>query len=389
MIEYVRRVGSALGAGQPDDARTPLTRFDLRHLAIVYVVWRVSHAAIVAMVAGDPFAPTLMWDAGFYLSIANDGYEVTDPTWSTFQNVNFWPALPFLARPFIALFGESWGTGILSNLLSVAAFGSVWLATRAWFGQRVADRTVVFLAVWPGSMFLWAFLSEGLFVTATAVAFWADRRDRPVVAVVCVFVAGLTRSVGVVFGPVFVVMRAWRRWGVDRVVVGYLVAWVLSLASVLLIFDRSTGHPFAPFRSQAAWGRGLSAPWVPLADAIDHIIDKAPGFALETSMNVVVTLLFLGVAGAAVVAALRHVQRGEAPDLPLAPSLWALVATTTPQFTGLITSMLRYVLGAWPGFVLAAVFTRDRPRLRAAALGGQAVLSVVLVVRYGRGIWVS
>ncbi|MEM8707920.1 MAG: hypothetical protein AAGE98_15755, partial [Actinomycetota bacterium] len=291
---------------------------------------------------------------------------------------------------FMAVLGDEWGPIVLANLLAATAFVTVWGAAKALFDRRTADLAVLFLACWPGSMFLWAFLSEGLFVTATAGAVWADARGRHGAAAALVFVAGLTRSVGVVFGPILVLLRVWRLWRVDRVALGYAGAWLLSFLAVLAVMEASVGDALAPFKSQEAWGRSLGPPWVPVVDAIGIIIDKLPSPALETSMNLVVTVLFLIVGAVGVAAALRVHGSAGSPSPPPAPAgVWTLVATALPQFTGQITSMLRYVLGAWPGFVLVAYATSTRPRLRFVLLAGQVVVSLWLLRRHAMGIWVA
>jgi hypothetical protein len=249
------------------------------------------------------------------------------------------------------------------------------------------------MACWPASMFLWAFYSEALFVALTAGAFWADLTNRRRTAVVFVLAAGLTRSPGLVLGPVLVLVHLWNRRRQprpadqaqrDRAAVAYGLASVTALIALLVLGRVVAGDPLAVFHAQLAWGRVLAAPWVPMVEGARHLVGTLPGFAGETAMNLAATVAFaaLGVWG------LAQVRRRPA-DTPVGPALWTLAATVLPLFTVLLTSMVRLVIGAWTGLVLLAVLLQDRPRTRTAVWAVSSAVSVVLLWRWSRGTFVA
>jgi hypothetical protein len=166
----------------------------------------------------------------------------------------------------------------------------------------------------------------------------------------------------------------------------YSVVWVASVATVLTMMKMWVGDPLALFKSQKAWGRSLTAPWVPLNDAMRHIFAELPRVAQETSMNVGVTVLLLGVGAWATVKSVRSKTR---KTEPLEPGLWTGVAAIAPQFTGQITSMLRYALSAWTGLVLIARATADHLVARCAVWTVFGGLSIWLLRRYAMYIWVA
>jgi hypothetical protein len=281
----------------------------------------------------------------------------------------------------------------------VAVFG----AARNWYGDRVARLAIITLACWPASMFLWVFYSEALFVTVTAGAFWAHRTDRRRIALALVFAAGLTRSPGLLLGPVLAVAHLWAcgaltersTWRRAAPVAGaYALASAAAAGVLVFIGGVVAGDPLAFSHAQLGWGRRLSPPWTPVAEGLAHIVDVLPGFAGETTMNAVTTILLLAVGAWGVVAAWRRAAAPGPSDrprdgFPLSPGLWTLVVTLMPQFTLLLTSMVRFALGAWTVFVLLAVAFQDRPVLRAAWWFVTAALSAVLLARLSQGQFVA
>ena len=63
-------------------------------------------------------------------------------------------------------------------------------------GVRVADRTILYLSIFPAALFLYAPFTEALFLAATAWAFVGAREGRWWLAAAAALVAGLTRTQG-------------------------------------------------------------------------------------------------------------------------------------------------------------------------------------------------
>ena len=56
--------------------------------------------------------------------------------------------------------------------------------SKAW-RDEIARRAVLLFALFPSSLFLWAFYSEGMFIALGAGAVWADRRGKRGIAAAC------------------------------------------------------------------------------------------------------------------------------------------------------------------------------------------------------------
>ncbi|MGH9262820.1 MAG: hypothetical protein ACRD08_23455, partial [Acidimicrobiales bacterium] len=227
-----------------------LTRFPI----CLWLAWRAAHLVLVVAFGGDVVDTAFHFDGGWFRTILDHGYVVADPTYETQQTPAFMPGVAWLAWPFAQIIGAEAAALLVANATGVGAFCAVFGAVRSWSGERPARVATVALALWPTSFVLWAYYSEGLFIIATALGLWADRRNRPGAAVVGCFLAPLTRTVGGAFGPVLAVARWWRLGRVDLVGVSYIVAGVSATATVSAVQEVQTGDALAWVHAQESWG---------------------------------------------------------------------------------------------------------------------------------------
>lgn len=246
----------------------------------VFACWRIAHLAAtwLAMrgdVAGEPAGRTwervlqsaYAYDGERYLQILHYGYA----NWRLpMPNTAFFPLVSWLGRPLSWLTGSNAVTvHVLMTVTGAATFVCIWGVTQAWKDEATARRAVVLLALFPSSLFLWAFYSEGLFIALGAGAVWADRRCRHGWATAAFVALAATRSVGIVVPGVLVAVRVVRDRRVDRVAVAYVAAALAGFALVLWNMHTWTGDALAWTKVQGDWGRELAPPWTSVAQGID------------------------------------------------------------------------------------------------------------------------
>lgn len=246
----------------------------------VWAFWRVLQLLLSVYLGGPQRMYTALnaafyYDGERYLEITRHGYLLAS---QQMPNTAFFPGVSWVAWPVWRLTGSELLTGhITATLTGALAFVCVWGAAAAWTDDALARRAVWLLALFPSSMFLWAFYSEGLFILLGAGAVWADRRDRRVLAALCLFGLSTTRSVGVLGALVLAAARLARRRpgadgrpvrGPDRWVAVYAAAGAAGLVPVLVMMRHYTGDPLAFVSVQADWGRALSPPWATLANGV-------------------------------------------------------------------------------------------------------------------------
>src|SRR4051812_29592214 len=133
----------------------------------------------------DPLlAPLARWDAVWYLRVADSGYGESE------ARAAFFPLYPLLVRGLAVPFGAS------PAALLVAAY-AVALATflaaltllhrlvTLELGRRLAEPTLLLLAVFPAALYFGAPYAESLFLALSVGAFYAARTGRWAAAGAC------------------------------------------------------------------------------------------------------------------------------------------------------------------------------------------------------------
>jgi Mannosyltransferase (PIG-V) len=320
------------------------------------------------------------WDGEHYVALAAGGY-LQPP-----DNVSpaFFPMYPLLMRSLDELFGgpvskealSVWGVLISLLALPFAMYFVYRIAEDGW-GTRVARATVLTLAFFPTSFFLNAVYTESLFLAFSAGSLWAVRvrRDLLLACALAAF-ATATRNVGVFL--IVPLAYVWLKGGAGRCGLWRGVA-CLALAPWGLLWYAAYlwsrfGDPFLFYTQQGRWDREATGPLT----TFRHIFAKAgegirmffdPEIWGDSSMRGLADrlaaahnaydLLFLGLALALLVAGLWV--------LPLELSAYAFLLILpaiffgTPQFP--LMGLPRYVLVAFPVFIVLGVLLQDRRRL--------------------------
>src|SRR6476646_1138767 len=161
----------------------------------VFVVWRLAQLAVTRLAHGDLVDTAFPWDGNAYRRILEHGYHIAP---NEFRPVTaFFPGIAWVAKGPDLLVDHTTAMVLTANVVALLAFVAVWAVAREWRDERLARASVVLLALWPGTLFYWAFYSEALLVASTAGAVWFDRRGHRWPAALLLYVAALSRSVGI------------------------------------------------------------------------------------------------------------------------------------------------------------------------------------------------
>lgn len=141
--------------------------------------------------------PLAHWDAVWYLTIANQGYDGADS-----PRHAFFPLYPLLARGLGELGGGGAGAVLIAAYaVSLAAFFAalvlLYRLTALELGRRAAWPTLLLLCVFPASLYFGAPYSESLFLLCSVGAFHAARTGSWAWAGVAAAGASATRSAGI------------------------------------------------------------------------------------------------------------------------------------------------------------------------------------------------
>jgi hypothetical protein len=380
-------------------ARSALRTFALSRAA----VWIVAVYAWIwfspgSRGGGDPYVRTvwLHGDAAWFIGIAQHGYQRNG-------GEVFYPLYPLLLAGVARVIGHAWvAAGILVSLAAgAAAFVLLHRLAARLVGEDAARRTVLYLAVFPMSLFLQAPYSEALYLLLAVATFLLAEDARWLPASIAAGLALLTRIAGVALLPPLLWM-AWRS-GDRRRALASLVA-VPVLGGLYPLWLQLRLHaPRSEFSNEAGWNRYFShagplgglwhaaqAAWAGIeqlatADATHRYWNGAtnadPLYVAAHNLEDVAFFVLFAVLG---VVAWRRL--GPQYGLFVLGSL--LIPLTFPARGYPLLSMPRFTLVLFPAFIAAAALTRDPQRER-AVLGLSALLLGLAVVQWSAGYWVS
>jgi hypothetical protein len=316
---------------------------------------------------GAAFDVWARWDSDWYLRIAQSGYDWPSSTPA------FFPLYPLLVGGLGRLLDDRFLlAGLVVSLVAcAAAFVLLHRLVTPRLGSEVATRSVLYLAVFPTSLFLGAVYGESLFLALAIGTFVLAERGRPGWAAVAAGLAVLTRPQGVALLPALAVF-AWgganrrRDLALLAVPVGIALLYPLTLEAWI-------GHGLAFVDAQRVWERSL-APLGPLGG-----LAQALGEGDVLGPALAVAMLVLGAIAWRVLGA--------------AYGLYALTALAIPmalpsERLGGLYSFPRLALAAFPCLVALAVLGRDR-RVHVAAVAVLGAALAVNVVRWALWYWVS
>jgi hypothetical protein len=366
------RVCVALGAGiaatQQTAALSPTAPADQRAADVI--------DRFIAGLAG--------WDGQFYLAIVRDGYPTTVPSEFTTAGppearIAFFPMYPFAVRVADVLLPghETVAALALNFMLGGAAILLIGVFAARLRGPRAGRRSMLLIAIFPGSFVLSFAYSEALFLCLAAGCLILLHDRRWLLAGVAAAVASATRPNGLALTAAVAIAAiadypSRPRW---RPVVAVLLAPVGFVVFVTAV-GWHAGDLGAWFHVQREiWDEGFSFGWSTLTSSLDAITDPL------TSPTDLLSLCSLLVAGALVVVLVRE-------RLGPAPTAYALAVLVLMLLPHTVQSRPRFVFTAFPLLVAAAVWSlrRSRPLLEFTIVGLSCAGLVATTALYTTGV---
>ena len=347
----------------------------LSALGLAHFIVDRTHPATVG-VAARVHAGLLGWDAGWYETIAREGYGPLGR-----QSLRFFPAVPVLTHGLAWLgLGDGPALVLLANVAAFAATAMLYVLVRRETGSPdVARRAIWVLSLLPAAFVLVMGYAEsvllvfalGCFLALRPPATSTDNRPHFAVAGVLAFAAALTRPVGVLLflAVASELIRWWQRLGRNERVAG--LGAVAAPFVGLLVFLGWSKHTvndwWAPLRVQLQNSHhgGLADPFVTLYDDAKGLLHHHVG----TALHVPWVLLAL----AMLIVCWRR--------LPAPYTLFAAAALAVAVSGANLDSFERYALSAFPLSIAAALLLTQSQverlvlTLLSAGLAGYAVLA--------------
>jgi hypothetical protein len=328
-----------------------------------------------------PHLPALdmwaQWDAQHYVNIAVRGY---DPPTAPESNIAFFPLYPLLIRIVLVAIGRvDTQTGAFVGLViaNVALFTALLylsaLVARD-FSLSLARRTVLYVLVFPTTLFLSSVYAEPVFLLTAVASLYHARAGEWGRSGVFGALAALTRPFGVLLlFPIAVELyRQHARLRSWLALIGPPLGLALFIGYLWWLF----GDPLAYFHAGTSWGRGLHAPWDVL---LGYIHGPLQGFDWTYSWLDLISMLAMV---AVLIAGIRLV--------PASYSSYSAAGLIFAMSTGVAWfSASRHALALFPLIIVLAVIGWRYRWFNWAWLAFSIVIAVGFMVREAVGYWVT
>lgn len=321
------------------------------------------------------------WDGGWYLDIAKDGYSFIPGQQSSVAFFPLYPGLIRLVHHIVPLTSDAgWLlVGIIvSNAALIVALIYLYQLVLLDQDRGTAARTVLYLCVFPATLFLSAVYSESLFLAAVVGSFYYARIGRWFVAGGVTAVVALCRSPGVLiiiplaFEYLSQKEFQWRRLRADCLA---LILAPLAVIGHLAFLRWRFGDWDVLSKTETApgWNRHLTMPWNTLWHSFPGM-NSFNGFHGAYEFFFTLALIALAIFGYF--------------RLRLSYSIYAAVSLVFITSWGELRSAPRLGLVIFPIIIALALLGRNRA-FNCAYLVFSTILALISMVVFSQWGWVA
>jgi Gpi18-like mannosyltransferase len=316
--------------------------------------------------------PHFLWSFGnfdgvHYLGIAKDAYAYQ------FTQA-FFPLYPMMIRTLQYVVGNPIISALLiSNLAFLAGLIMFHKLVSNFYTEKTAFWSVLFILFFPTSFYFGAIYTEGIFFLFVSSSFYLLNQKNFLLASVIGSLASATRIVGIFLAPALFV-RAGKN---------ILPLLVVPLGTIvyMIYLKIKFNQPFYFLTAQSIFGQERSTTNIVLLPQVVwryiKIISTTEGLVLINSLYELAATVF----------ALAALYIGFRKKLKTEWLVFAIFAVITPTLTGTFISMPRYILVAFPIYIVLAQIKNDL--LKVCILIIFFLMLISGTVLFAQGYWVA
>lgn len=377
----------------------------LLFVLLVFIVWQVLISGLIAL--GEHYFPTTweylyiekrainpswLWsranfDGIHYLDIARKGYGI-------YQQV-FFPLYPELIKELTPLFnGRDLVAGMFISTVSLFfALLFFYKLVRLDYQKSIARRAIIYLLIFPTAFYFAAVYTESLFLMLILASFYFARTKHWWLAGIFGLLAASTRLPGVFLFPALVV-ELWFQAGLDkksqknwRYFASNLMPLLfipLGLIEYMFYLAVHFHDPLLFLHVQPYFGAGREATKLVLLYQVfwRYLKMLITCEKLTPTYFVVILEFFSGTAF--LVLTLFTWLRRWYPYV-----VFMVLAYITPTLTGTFSSLPRYALVLFPGFILLAIWAEKYKWVRILYPLIAISLLIISLLFFTRGYWLA
>ncbi len=364
-----------------------------------FVVWRVALFILLFLAIkfiplqdnfiggrhGNYLGNPLLWsgvnfDGEHYLTIAQKGYESL--------TYFFFPVYPMLVSFFGNFFGRdsqslAYIGIIISHISFLASLIGIWKLTLMEYNKKIARATILTILFFPTSFFFVSFYTESIFLMLVVWSFYFFRRKQYLLAAILGGVSSATRVIGSILAVSY--FASLYKSGKYRLMI-YLPIVFLGILLYMYYMKMKTGDPLEFLNTISLFGQQRSSQLILLPQVFYRYIFKIfPSLNYSYFPNVFSTLLEFVSAILFLVLSTFGFWK-----LKIDYAIYLFLGYIIPAFAGSFSSMPRYVLVLFPGFILLSLFIVKWPRaIRLVYFLVSFIGLVIATMFFVRGIWIA
>ena len=393
---------------------------ELKLPIVFWLIWRLALLA-VGLLAGQwlPYKPSFPY---FEILLPSFGWPQWLYSWANFDGVHyltiaingyvgigliqaFFPVFPLLVRFTSNLTQlDLLASGLLLNqVFSLILACMIWYWLRITLSAQQAKIGLLWWLVFPTSFFLTSFYNESLFLVLALGSWLFAKQGRWGWAVVLAAVASATRVIGIWLLPLLLLeFFEQTAPNLTQNALSKLTTWLLQWKwQLLLIFGSSLGllgymtylqltfgDPLYFLHLQSEFGAGRQESlilWPQVVWRSLKILIEARPF--DWKYLSYVQEFIAGTLGIILVVWGFWQRKHTKLSLPLA--FYSLGCLLTPTLTGTFSSMPRYVLSAWPLWLVLVWLSQKNRVLMWLALAISLGLLIINTSLFIQGYWVA
>lgn len=318
------------------------------------------------------------FDGVHYLMIAKSSYLA-------YFTQTFFPFYPLLIRLLAKLLFNSY---LIAALLisNIAFIGALFILNRMIIldGFRKSSRwIIVFLLFFPTSFYFGAVYSESIFLLLVLLSFYFARLNKWFFASLFGAFASATRLFGVFLLPSLIIEFYLQKKRPKKIQLLYFLLIPAGLIVYMFYLNYRFNDPLLFWHAQPAFGAERSGSTIILPPQVIFRYIKilasvsiySSGFwnalyELVSFIYVVILLIF------------AHIKK-----IPFSYLVFSWLCLLLPSFTGTFSSMPRYVLVAFPIFIILGLIKNRQ--LKIFILLIHFVILLISAIFFTRGYWIS
>lgn len=362
----------------------------MKQVILLFLIWRIALFFIAAISpifipefgAKFPYfegrlipsgLPHFLWSQGnfdgvHYIGIAQDGYAYQ------FTQA-FFPLYPMVVKAvsFLTLGNFVLAGIIVSNGAFLAALLLFYKLVRDVFDEKTAHWSIIFLLVFPTSFYFGAIYTESLFFLLVISSIYLAQKKHILASSVIGAFTSATRLVGVFLIPALIYKKDYKSlWPLLIVPIGIIV--------YMIYLKIEFNNPLYFLTSQSIFGQERSTTSVVL---LPQVIYRYIKILVTTHGLLFVNAAFelLSTFFALIVLALGFKK------IDIRWIIFSALVIITPTLTGTFASMPRYVLVAFPIYIVLALIKSTAIKIGIVCIF--ALLLTIATVLFSQGYWVA